>query len=160
MDSEHVKQLVTMMESDHRRQGALLNRIGQTLDEGYVDQVRLALSEFALRLHKHIKIENSLLAPALGLPADGDGLTSLPDLQAEHAEIMAKLALLEGRLDERAERARVCDAWQDFTVAFTRHEQEEERHLFPFWQRALVDLSDDASVTLFRRVREIHQASP
>lgn len=159
MDREQVSLLVAMMESDHRRQHALLERIGQSLGEGYVDQVRLALAEFAVRLNKHIKIENSLLAPALGMPSECQIMASLEDMQAEHAEIMTKLSLVELRLEEHADASQLNAAWRDFISFFSRHEMAEEAHLFPYWQHALAELPADASATLFRRVRETHQAA-
>ena len=138
--------LVDRLVQEHRALDALLGRALRRLNVADADGARPMLAEFAAGLRRHLRIEDEVLAPALG---PDPAFAPLGQMLDEHRALASQLADLEAALGAEAWELEAFAALLSGTLA--KHEHREETGVFPAWRARLAALPPAAREALSRQ---------
>lgn len=127
--------LVEQLVQEHRQLDALLGRALRRLNAGDADGALPLLAELAAGLRRHLRLEDEVLAAALG---PHPGFEPLGQMLDEHRSLAAQLADLETALGAEAWELETYAALLSGTLA--KHEHREETGVFPAWRARLAAL--------------------
>ena len=138
--------LVDALVQEHRQLDALLGRALRRLNAMDADGARPMLAEFAAGLRRHLRLEDEVLAAALG---PDPAFEPLGQMLEEHRALASQLADLVAALGAEAWELEAYAALLSGTLA--KHEHREESGVFPAWRARLGALPPEAREALERQ---------
>ena len=148
-DDAAARDVLQVLESDHRRMDGLLVRALQRLNGNDALAAAPLLQEFAAALRRHIRAEDDILAPVLGAGSAEPVVIML----REHTEILGQLAVIDECLAADTPEAGECSAFTAIlSGTLAKHEHREESNLFPLWRARLAQLPEAQQLELMKQV--------
>jgi iron-sulfur cluster repair protein YtfE (RIC family) len=119
------------LELHHHRLDDMLDRIAIDVETGSWSEARRAFSLFRHELEEHMRLEEELLVPALGVGLQiEDGPAAV--MRAEHPVLRQLLQVIELGLENEFP---IGDATDTLQATLADHNVKEERLLYPLFER-------------------------
>jgi iron-sulfur cluster repair protein YtfE (RIC family) len=119
------------LELHHHRLDDMLDRIAIDVETGSWSEARRAFSLFRYELEEHMRLEEELLLPALGVgPHADDGPAAV--MRAEHPVLRELLEVIEIGLENEYP---IGEATETLEKTLADHNVKEERLLYPLFER-------------------------
>ncbi len=119
------------LELHHHRLDDMLDRIEIDVEAGNWSEARRWFSLFRRELEEHLRLEEDLLLPAVGMMLRVDGGAADP-VRAEHPLIRELLEVIESGLENEYPIWEATDALE---ATLADHNATEERLLYPLFER-------------------------
>ena len=119
------------LELHHHRLDDMLDRIEIDVEAGNWGEARRGFSLFRRELEEHMRLEENLLLPALGMTLQVEGGAAAL-MRAEHPLIRELLEMIEIGLENECPIGEATDALE---VTLADHNANEERLLYPMFER-------------------------
>lgn len=126
--------VMDLMARDHERLDRLLARLLAELNGGRSGPLA---EEFERALRRHIYVENEILAPHFGRPAQPASHDPVAVMFDDHERILRELELVRAALAGSDADPLVAASYAAMlSGSMAKHEGREERELFPRWEEA------------------------
>lgn len=138
---------------DHRWFDRTLAEVMRALESGAGGEARAGLDALAVRLQRHVAVEDDILAPACAAGSPGVPDSPLETMLSEHREILAHVqSLRDGLAAASGDLFEPCVLCGMLSGLVAKHEHREEANLFPLWRAALARLAPQERAKLYGRV--------
>lgn len=119
------------LELHHHRLDDMLDRIEIDVEAGNWSEARRGFSLFRRELEEHMRLEEELILPAVGMRLQVDGGHAIV-MRAEHPRIRELLEAIEIGLENEYPMGEATDALE---ATLADHNAKEERLLYPLFER-------------------------